>query len=211
MVLARRIGQPRNFALVLLLFVATFGIYGIYWHFRAHREVYRQFELDLEGRDEGLVWLLLDRFFFPLRWVFQYGFVGNVGHVRRRMELPAGISPGLFLGLSIPGSTLRYGSLIFMLIASSYTDANGALTNPALFATFMGLAAAVLVIGIALEIPAYALLQRDMNSLWAAFDGRMFELMPPWSPPAAGAPGPLDQSVPGAAPLGSAPQWLPEA
>ncbi len=187
MVLARRIGRPRHFALVLLLYVATFGIYGIYWHFRAHREVYRQFELDLEGRDEGLVWLLLDRFFFPLRWIFQYGFVGNLGHVRRRMGIERTISPTLFLGLSIPGSTLRYGSVLFLLIAGAFTDPSGTPTNTAAYATFVGLAIGAVLIGIGLEIPAYAMLQRDLNSLWAAFDGRMFELMPPWSPPAAAA------------------------
>ncbi len=187
MVLARRIGQPRNFFLVLLLFVATFGIYGIYWHFRAHKEVYRQFELDLEGRDEGLIWLLLDRFFFPLRWIFQYGFVGNVAHVRRRMGMDKNLSPATFLGLSIPGSTLRYGSVIFLLVAGAFTDTNGSPTNTTAYATFIALAIAAAVIGISLEIPAYALLQHDLNGLWAAFDDRMHDLMPPWSPPASAA------------------------
>ncbi len=201
MVLARRIGQPRNFALVLLLYVATFGIYGIYWHYRAHREVYRQFELDLEGRDEGIFWLLLDRVFFPLRWVFQYGFVGNVSHVRRRMGLDNNLSPTTFLGLSIPGSTLRYGSVLFLLVAGAFTDPSGEPTNTTAYATFVALAIGAVAVGIALEIPAYFMLQRDLNGLWAAFDGRIHELMPPWSPPADAASTIPGTSGPGSAPL----------
>ncbi len=169
MVLARRVGSVRPYPLVLLLYVGTFGLYGIYWHYKAHHEVYRQFELDLEQRLEGVVWLLLDRAFFPLRWVFQHGFVGNVQHVRRRMGLKDGIDPAMFLSLVIPGSSLAYFALIMLL-----TGADGGPDS----AAFLWASAGSFAFAAALQIPAYALLQRDMNDLWRAFDARMEEVMP---------------------------------
>lgn len=181
MVLVRRIGRERPYPLVLLLYVATLGIYGIYWHYKTHHEVYRQFELDLDGRQEGVVWLVLDRVFFPLRWIYQYGFVGNVAHVRTRMGAKKSLSPATFLGLTIPGGTLVYAAFILAVVASSI-DADA---SPRL-ATGLAIAAgAAFVLGAGLQIPAFAMLQTNMNGLWRAFDQRMLELMPPApSPPA---------------------------
>lgn len=185
-VLARRIGKPRPFALVLLLYVATFGIYGIYWHYRAHHEVHRQFELDLEGRDEGVVWLILDRVFFALRWIFQYGFVGNVAHVRRRMGEERGVSPAAFLGLAIPGSALTYIGLILAFASTTFTNEAGAVTDRFWFTLLLSIGLGAYVLGAALQIPAYGLLQRDLNRIWRGYDVRIAELMPPY--PAAAAP-----------------------
>lgn len=168
MVLARRVGTVRPFPLVLLLYVGTFGLYGIYWHYKAHHELYRQFELDLEQRLEGVVWLLLDRAFFPLRWVFQHGFVGNVVHVRRRMGLRDGVDPATFLGLVIPGSSLAYFSFIMLL-----TGVGGPNST-----IFVWAAAGAFAFAALLQIPAYAMLQRDLNQVWEAFDVRMDQVMP---------------------------------
>lgn len=185
MVLARRIGQRRPYPLVLLLYVATFGIYSIYWHYKAHHEVYRQFELDLEARQEGLVWLLLDRVFFPLRWIYQYGFVGNVAHVRRRMGASKTLSPATFLGLTIPGTTLMYAAVVMAIVASNFTAEQGQPNSP-WFGILMGAAAASVILGAGLQIPAYAMLQGDLNGLWQAFDQRLVDLLPPAPSPRAG-------------------------
>jgi hypothetical protein len=197
MVLVRRIGQPRSFWLVLVFYVGTFGVYGIYWHYKTHHEVYRQFELDLDARDEGTVWLVLDRVFFPLRWIFQYGFVSNVTHVRRRLHADQGITPSQFLGLVIPGATLSYGAFILLVIGQSFLDT----PNEGLAYLFSQLAVATYVLGAALQVPAYYRLQRDMNRIWHRFDERMDALMPPapsrpgvWQPvlpaPAVSPPAP---------------------
>lgn len=201
MVLAKRIGRERPYPLVLLLYVATFGIYGHYWHYKAHHEVYRQFELDLENRTEGLVWLVLDRIFFPLRWVFQYSFVGNVASVRRRLGFRDTLKPGTFLGFSIPGSILLYAAFILLIIANPET------VGEDLASVFLLSAAATAAVGAILQIVAFALLQSDLNGLWRAFDGRMRQLFPapppPPSPPAGAGwrPAPAGPA-PGQAPPG---------
>ncbi len=168
MVLARRIGVIRPFPLVLLLYVGTFGLYGLYWHYKAHHEVFRQFELDLEERNMGLVWLLLDRAFFPLRWIYQYGFVDNLSHVRQRMGLPPGIRPSSFLWLAIPGSTLSYMATVLAVFG---------LGGP--YAQMMALIAlGCFALGASLSVPAFWLLQSSLNEAWLAFDHRMDEIMP---------------------------------
>ncbi|MFN2469207.1 MAG: DUF4234 domain-containing protein [Gaiellaceae bacterium] len=35
----KEIGQPRSVGLVVLLYIVTFGIYGLYWFYKTHEEM----------------------------------------------------------------------------------------------------------------------------------------------------------------------------
>lgn len=191
MVLAQMVGKKRPFVRGLLLTVFTVGIYGIYWLFKAHDEVYKQFELQREGREEGVQWLVLGRHvLFPLQLLYCWMFVGNVEYVRRRLNLPAGITPGAFIALLIGGYVALFAGYVYLAtsvtmdedatpeeVAGAFAPAFGG------FLLMAGLAAAIQGIG-------YYRLQSGINSVWDAYQDRMRTL--------AAAPGGLP--VPGAAP-----------
>jgi len=172
-VLAQKVGKSRSFGAGLLLTIVTLGVYAVYWNYRAHNELHRQFELARENRDEGMVWyvlgLTLPPFLIPYFWIF----ASNVNYVRERIGLRKAMGPGRFVALA--GSGVGAFALgIILLQAALLADGEPAEgeTSAALAAalpTFLGLAllAAVLV------ALAYAGLQRDINELWGAYDARM--------------------------------------
>lgn len=182
MVLAQKVGTERSFPLVVLLFVVTFGIYGIYWQYKAHHEVFRQFELESEGRDEGILWFILGLVLFqPLVWVYQYMFVNNVRYIRERSALGPGISPGGFLGLVITASVLAFVGFLafyipFVIALAEAEEAGGDAADVAL--PVLGiLAAAVLIMASwALQLVAFGRLQASLNAVWHDFDDRLDEL-----------------------------------
>lgn len=210
MVLAMKVGKERSFGLVLLLGIVTFGVYFIYWHYKAHVEVFKQFELDREGRDEGIVWMILGYVLFqPLLWVYQYIFVKNIAYVRERLGLGGGITPGRFLGMTIPGGIVMaigffmtlFGALMLASEAGDVDDPE-ALTPAeaddarALGGILLPIGLVLALGGIALVLVPYFQLQRDINAVWRAYDQRMRSL----TTPGPGAPGvPAGTAAPGAA------------
>ncbi len=223
MVLARKVGKERPFGLVVLLYVVTFGIYGIYWHYKAHAEVYKQFELDREGRDEGIVWLILGLVVFqPLLWVYQYMFVNNVKYVRERLRIGKGISPGAFLGLSIPGGILFAVGLymaifgfVLLLVEPGVDEAGGVTTQVeaddanALGAVLASVGGVLFLAGAGLLLGAFGWLQSTLNRVWRAFDARMGQFSAPPAPPAP--PGWLPAAAPPVAFQRTAPPVAPRA
>lgn len=179
MVLARRVGKKRSFLAGFLLSIVTALVYSIYWNYRAHDEVYRQFELEKEGRDEGVVWYVLGIILPPFLLAYWWIMVSNVAYVRGRMRLGRGVGPGVFLTLTTLAFAAYFGALVALLVATGGNAPNASLAS---------LAAGLLVSCLALGGLAYARLQRDINEVWDAYDLRMMELRAPEAPPPAPPP-----------------------
>lgn len=97
MVLPSKVGKQRGFGRGLLLTIVTLGIYGIYWHYKAHTELFEQYELGEKGMDDGVIFLIIGILFGPLLWVYQYKFVENVNALREELGMGEAISPLAFL------------------------------------------------------------------------------------------------------------------
>lgn len=214
MVKAKKVGKRRPFWRGFLLTVVTFGIYGIYWNYKAHHEVFSQFDLDDEGRDEGVVWLVLGILFGPILWVYQYGFVRNVVYVRNRLGLGQGVTPKTFLALVIVGAAVGIAFVIVaQVMVAAVAEPAGETIGEDEAATVLAAVSLMLlglVISVILMAIAYAKLQGSINALWDAYDRRVRELTAPPAPsappfaPAAGATAPWSSS-PSSAPSPRAP------
>ena len=173
-VLATKIGKERSFAAGFLLTVVTFGIYAIYWNYRAHNELYRQFELEREGRDEGMVWYVLGLTLQPLLIAYMWIFASNVDYLRKRIGLHAQTTPGKFV--AVAGSGVAAWAIAFILLAAASLalpeDATEEQVDAA-FAPYGPTILAVFLAGIVLLAVAYRGLQRDINEVWDAYDARM--------------------------------------
>ena len=53
------LGQPRGIGFGILLFVVTFGLYGLYWAFKTHEEMKQHTGEGLGGVLGLVVWILL--------------------------------------------------------------------------------------------------------------------------------------------------------
>lgn len=223
MVRAVRVGRPRPFWRGALLTLVTLGIYSFYWRYKAHNELYRQFDLEEEGREDGVVWLILALvlgfltggllYFFIL--VYDGFFVGNVSYLARRLQLPERISPATFILLEIFGGLPFLFGLVFvafgLVTLSSSAEAAAAPDPPAFVVAaggFVMLGLLLMVAGIVLLVLPYYRLQRGINEVWAAYDVRMAQLRAPPPPPAASAPAPLPWAPP-ASPPAPHPMWDP--
>ncbi|HET6398245.1 MAG TPA: DUF4234 domain-containing protein [Candidatus Thermoplasmatota archaeon] len=182
MVLARPVGGPRSFAWVLGATLATFGLYGIYWRYRAHVELHRQFELQEEGRPDGVEFLLFAPFLLPLLWVYEWVLAANVALLARRMAL-APLRPAGFLAGSAGGLVLALAGAFLLLSAG---DAR-ALPTPRLQAL---MALSLLGLGTAVAALAFRSLQACINRIWAAHAQRVRHLQEAGGPraQASGAP-----------------------
>ncbi|MHB8605397.1 MAG: DUF4234 domain-containing protein [Thermoplasmatota archaeon] len=103
MVAPTKVGKQRSFGRGLLLTIVTFGIYSLYWNWQANKELFDQFELKKEGREDNMVWFIVGIILTPLLWVYQYKAVENVNYLRSRFGLPPLISPLAFLMWNIFG------------------------------------------------------------------------------------------------------------
>lgn len=177
MVLAVKVGKRRPFWRGFLLALGSVGIYGRYWDYRAHDEVYKQFELAREGREEGVPWYVMAYPLPVLKFVYYYHFVSNIRYLRMRMGFARNLSPGGFLGLSIPGTAslvLAFVLFASLLPASFGTDAAGDsyVQDPGLMqASFIILAVGV-VAWVTLRSVAYFRLQSDINGIWETYETR---------------------------------------
>lgn len=185
MVLTTKVGKKRPFSRGLLLSIVTLGIYGIYWAYKAHDEVHKQFELDKEGRDNGILWLILGILIGPLVFVYYYKFIENVRYVRERLRLPQSFTFGKYIGLTLLSFAVIFGSVI-TFVAASVGSASGGADEPAA-ALFL-----VVVVGYlaALAIIAYTYyrIQTDVNGVWDAYDAQIATLTHGAAPPGPPAP-----------------------
>lgn len=174
MVLAEPVGKKRSFARGLLLTIATFGVYAIYWNYRAHNELYRQFELERERRDEGMVWYVLGLVIPPLLVAYLWVFSSNVAYVRRRIGLRSRWTPGRFVAAVGIAVGLLTAALIVLGAAAATLDEDA--TEEQVEVALAGaIPLALTLVGAALLLAAiaYAGLQRDVNELWDAYRARI--------------------------------------
>lgn len=194
MVLGVRVGKRRGFWRGFLLSLGTVGFYAVYWNYKAHDEVYKQFELQRENRDEGVIWLLLGLIFPPLVFAYLWVFASNVAYVRERLRLPRGMTPARFVGYLGLGLGTLLAAMFALFVALTVTEAvdPGAESSPALEAASVLLVAGLVALVLFGSL-AYAGMQRDLNEVWDAYDARMralisappaprFEVLPPLPP-----------------------------
>lgn len=202
MVLAARVGKERSFIAGFFLTVVTFGIYAIYWNYRAHNELYRQFELEREGRDEGMVWYVLGLTLQPLLVAYMWIFASNVDYLRRRIGLERSTTPGKFVAIAGTGVG-AFGLAIVLLAVSTLGLAQGSTQGEvdAALAPYGGVILGLFLLGALLLAIAYWMLQRDINAVWDAFDARLGylrqhpeEIRPPET--LVPAPGPATLAIP---------------
>lgn len=190
LVLAERVGKKRSFLAGLLLSIATVGVYAIYWNYKAHNEIYKQFELAKENRDEGVAWYVLGLILLPFLVPYLWTVVSNVRYVRERMRLPQGITSARFITLISLGITAYLAaSITFVVVETLYPSAPGApATDLEILASELLLGAVVIVLVTAPY--AYYRLQKDMNGIWDAYDRRIRELNSPAADPSGPPPPP---------------------
>lgn len=180
MVLTQMVGKKRPFLRGLLLTIFTFGIYGIYWMYKAHDELYKQFELQKEGRDEGILWLILGLVLFPLQFVYSWIFAGNVEYLRQRLDLPRRVTAGRFVGLQLGGYLVFFVGYVPLLIGMLAVGETA--TEEEVFAAMgagFALFAVAAVAATGLLMFAYYQLQAGINEIWDAYASRMQTLTQP--------------------------------
>jgi hypothetical protein len=159
-----------------------------------------------------------------LRFVYFAHYVGNLRYLRARFGFRDSMTLGQFLGLAVPGTvSLFLGVFVGLALAigATHPDAGGNLVvdRPGQAEAGLILAATGLVLYVLLYAVAYARLQREVNEVWAAYDGRAAALRsglawgeaPGWLPaPAATAPPPGAAPAPAPTPApAAAPRWPP--
>jgi len=189
-VLAEKVGKKRNFVSGFLLSLVTALVYAVYWNYRAHNEVYRQFELQKEDRDEGVVWFILGIILPPFLLGYWWLMVSNVQYARDRMRLPRGISPGRFIVLAVLAFASYIGAVLLAVYASTIDTATAAPEQARASLAAIGGTVAFVLLTLAFGGVAYHRLQGDINGLWDAYDRRIMELQAPAvaSPPRPAAP-----------------------
>lgn len=177
MVRTERVGKPRPFLRGLALTIVTFGIYGVYWKYKAPQELYRQFDLLHEGRDEGVAWLVLGLVLPVVMLVYYWKAAEHVRYIRRRLGLEPGLSPRGLVGFHVASKAILFAGVL------------GALASPVLVQTrspavVFGGVAAVFLLSYGLLAEGYRRFQRDINEVWAAWEDRKEELTDggPWEP-----------------------------
>lgn len=180
MVLTDKVGKERPFLRGLLLTVLTFGLYGIYWLYKAHDELYKQFELQHDKRDEATVWLIMGLLLPPLKFVYEWTFVSNVRYLRQRLGLYRSISPAAFVSLDAFAALANVIALVVLnfQVAALGDDPTEEAMMDAILGAVGYLAIAFVVAAIA-RIIAFFLLQSDINEVWRAYDARMRALTEP--------------------------------
>ncbi len=212
MVLSAKFGKPRAAAMVFWLSTVTVGVYWFYWAYRSQNELYRQFELSRENRDEGAVWLIFGGFLPFLRYIFYHHYVANTRYLRERFGFAKSLSPGGFLGLSLTAGGIFTALGLVAVIMISNSLARDPFTGGVMVRDGDLLAIGLAIAGVAslqwvvLKFLALRALQSDVNEIWQAYDDRARQMLPaafaPASPPKVptARPPSLPTPVKGAAP-----------
>jgi hypothetical protein len=212
-VLAVRVGRPRPFWGGFGLAVLTFGVYSYYWDFKTQDELYKQFELAREGREQGAVWYVMGFVLPVLRFVYFAHYVGNLRYLRARFGFQRSMTVGNFLSLAVPGTVALFVGVfvgLALLLGAVSADPSGGVVvdHPRQAQVGAVLAATGFVLYVLFYAMAYARLQREVNEVWAAYDARVAALRsgmawqaPGWLPAGPGsAPAPAASPAPGPAP-----------
>jgi len=173
-VIAWPVGRPRPFWNGFGLAVATLSFYAFYWDYKAHREVFDQFELQREWRDDGAVWYIMGFLLPVLRFVYYYHFAANLEYIRSRMRLPTRASPGVILTLMILATTaLVAASISGLILITLAADEDGEIVDSTRFGVGLGVIAAGFVAWTLLKAAAYWRLQGAANDVWRVYAWRM--------------------------------------
>ena len=105
------IGQTRGTGLAVLLFIVTFGIYGMYWFYVAHEEMRRHKGQGLGG---GLA-LVLYIFLTPAAPFLTSQEVGQMYERRGQRSTVSGLT-GLWF---FPGNFLLVGPLVWFILTNN--------------------------------------------------------------------------------------------
>ncbi len=101
-----RAGSPRKVGIVILLYIVTFGIYGLYWYYITHDELKRETG---EGLGGGIALLLA----FLVGIVMPFITANEVGRLYERAgkAKPVSAVTGLWV---IPGALIIIGPFIWI-------------------------------------------------------------------------------------------------
>lgn len=201
-------------ALLSLLRLAAVGtaaglwIYFLVWRWQAHHEVYRQFQLEHEGRKKGTLWFVLGCLGLvvggPFLLFYDWIWVSNLQHVRQRLGLAQGITPGRYIVLNLASSL----GLLLLALGAQF----GGLGAEATDAQALALALAFILIfggGYVASAVSYAFVQRDTNQVWRL--GPALMRYGPVLPHAAPMPYPPAPAYPPPMPYGYATPYPPPA
>lgn len=104
-------GKQRSFFRGLALTLGTLGLYALYWHYKAFKEVFDQ---DARMTFPLVAWVLL---LVPLTtvlgliWLSVMGIM-TLNHARRSLGMRDGVSPGEFLAWVFVGMLILVGPFI---------------------------------------------------------------------------------------------------
>ncbi len=108
---AQLAGKERSFGRGVLLSIVSLGLYPLYWHFKAYKEVTEEF--DVEEFPTGLyVASLIPIVNIVTQIMFMNRFIGDVNTVREGQGLAPELSIGEFLGWAILGSLIVVGPFV---------------------------------------------------------------------------------------------------
>jgi hypothetical protein len=194
MVLPNKVGKQRSFGRGLLFTILSLGIYSYYWNYKVHNELFEQFELKKEGRDEGIVFFIVGIFVSVILWIFQYKAVENLNYVRARSGMPVRLTPGAFLAWRIVPTVAAVVLLVplFVLAPFLFFGGDPGRATEANAAGFVGalvlVAIVFVVVALGGQMVAYAKYQESLNEVWDRYDERRAALVaqgavPPAPPP----------------------------
>lgn len=189
LVLTGAVGKKRHPLRGFLLTIVTFGIYRYYWIYKAPTEVYRQFELDREGRDDSVVWLILGILLPVLILVYDWKAVENVRYVRARLGLQGGITPAKFTLLPVAIAAVGFVVIVVGGLALE-TSGIGSSTDAAEGEDVLyGVAGLIFLVALAVNVWTYVAFQNDINAVWDAWAARVQQIATPAAagPAATGA------------------------
>lgn len=172
MVLAQRVGRPRSPGRGFLLTIATLGVYAPYWTVKAHMELFHQFELARERRQDGLGWLGVSLALPVLSFVYLFHFAANVRYLEERIGTKRPLSPAGIVLLVLFGVIFAglLGGFVGPLLVSAGLEDNAA--DAILIAGILVTALGALV-GLLLIVIAFVQWQNHINRIWRYYDWRM--------------------------------------
>jgi hypothetical protein len=110
-----QVGEIRSTGTCILLYIVTFGIYGLYWYYKVHEDMKRHSGTGLGG---GLALVLA----FFIGFVMPFITASEIGELyeRRGQEKPVSGATGLWV---IPGFLIIVGPIVW------FVKVNGALND----------------------------------------------------------------------------------